>query len=587
MSTASMLFAASGEYPIAASQDLRRIVNLPSREYTPEQIDALQTAWTEYLRTRTGMMRLKPAQAIALAELHAYRRLQAPIRVGGGKTLVTFLAPVVMGAKRPVLLVPAALVEKTRRDLQDASRDWRVPFNLHVMSYEYMGRESAAKELETRDPDLILADEAHKLKNRKAACMRRVQRQIKNNPSMVFVPLSGTLVKDGINDFAHLSAWSHKEHSPLPLNPNTVAEWAGALDEKVRPGKRRGLGALADAFGGHDVESVRRGFFERYTRTPGIVSTAGETLDVGIDIQPIGCELGPGAQQAFKQLRNWTNPDGIELADPMQAWALAGQLAMGFHYYLDPRPSDAWFITRSAWASYVRATLSKSRTYDTERQVRTVVQAEPAESVGAQLLAAWKKEEAAYEGVQRHKWHDSAMLDAAAKWIRDNPPALVWTWHSAFGRALAARAKVPYAGGKGLLDGDNTLVDDLMGARTVVLSTAANSTGRNLQAWAHNLVCAPPTTALLWEQLLGRTHRERQTADTVRVDVLIACREHLRAIARAHSASRMTNQLLGASQKLLLATWVATTVPHDTESYPYKPQEGGGLDALDDYAWSQ
>ena len=314
-----MLFAAMGEYPIAASQDLRRILALTSREYTPAQVDVLQTAWTAYLRTRTGTMRLKPAQAIALADLHAYRRLQAPIRVGGGKTLVTFLAPVVLNSKRPLLIVPASLVEKTRRDLQDASRDWRVPFNLHVISYEALGRESAAKELETREPDLIIADEAHRLKNRKAACMRRVQRQIKNNPDLVFIPLSGTLVKDGINDFAHLSAWSHKEHSPLPLNPHTVAEWAGALDEKVRPGKRRGLGVLSQAFGAHDVEGARRGFFQRYTRTPGVVSTAGETLDCGIDINLIGCELGPGAQKVFNQLRNWANPDGVELADSMQA----------------------------------------------------------------------------------------------------------------------------------------------------------------------------------------------------------------------------------------------------------------------------
>jgi hypothetical protein len=578
----------SGEYPIAASPDLRRILALPRREYTFTQIEALQEAWTTHLRTRTGLMRLKPAQAIALAELYHYKRLIAPIRVGGGKTLITFLAAVVLQARRPVLLVPASLVEKTRRDLQDASRDWRVPFNLHVMSYEYLGREAAARELETRDPDLILADEAHRLKNHKAACTRRVQRQLKRKPDTLFVPLSGTIVKDGISDFAHLSAWALGEGNPMPNDRNTVAEWAGALDEKVRPGKRRGLGVLATAFGGHSVETVRKGFFERFTRTPGVVSTAGETVDCGLEITPIGCELGQAAQDMFAKLRAWENPDGIALADPMQAWALAGQLAMGFHYYLDPRPCDAWFITRSAWASYVRQTLSCSRTVDTEKQVRTQIERGDPNEIGALLLVAWKTQEAAYTGTQKHRWHDAAMINAAVEWIRSNPPALVWTWHSAFGRALAAKAKVPYVGSKGTVnDVPGTLVDDLRGSETVVLSTAANSAGRNLQAWSHNLICAPPTTAQLWEQLLGRTHREGQRADTVHADILIACREHRRAIRRAHSASRMTNQLLGASQKLLLATWTDTDVTCTENTPPYSPMDGADFDTWDEYEWKK
>ena len=88
-----------------------------------EQIDLL----TNHLRTPGGTMRLRPVQAQALYEMHDYGGLFGPIRVSGGKTLITLLAALVLEAQRPMLIVPAALIEKTRNGSAEACSALEAP----------------------------------------------------------------------------------------------------------------------------------------------------------------------------------------------------------------------------------------------------------------------------------------------------------------------------------------------------------------------------------------------------------------------------------------------------------------------------
>jgi hypothetical protein len=56
--------------------------------------------------------------------------------------LITYLAPTVLGAKRPVLLIPAKLRKhKTPRELISYGRDWRLPQSLRLISYEQISRD--------------------------------------------------------------------------------------------------------------------------------------------------------------------------------------------------------------------------------------------------------------------------------------------------------------------------------------------------------------------------------------------------------------------------------------------------------------
>ncbi len=99
---------------------------------------------------------------------------------------------------------------------------------------------------------MILADEAHRLKNLGgAACARRVARHMSKHPETIFVPMSGTIIRDSVHDFAHLLFWSHKGDAPLPMKSHELDEWASVLDEP-KPSRygeeveRMGAGALLE-----------------------------------------------------------------------------------------------------------------------------------------------------------------------------------------------------------------------------------------------------------------------------------------------------------------------------------------------------
>jgi len=63
----------------------------------------------------------------------------------------------------------------------------------------------------------------------------------------------------------------------------------------------------------------------------------------------------------------------------------------------------------------------------------------------------------------------------------------------------------------------------------------------------------PMPNAATWEQLLGRTHRQGQTADVVQASVFQSAWPQRLAFQRALVRSRYIAQMTGSSQKLLLA----------------------------------
>src|SRR4030042_934287 len=110
--------------PVKASPDYHRIVALSLRKWgeTPEDT-AFYRCLSEALRLAGSEAVLRPVQAAALEELHDMRGLFGSIRVGGGKTLVSLLAPVVLGSVRPLLIIPAALRDKTKRHARNYGKD--------------------------------------------------------------------------------------------------------------------------------------------------------------------------------------------------------------------------------------------------------------------------------------------------------------------------------------------------------------------------------------------------------------------------------------------------------------------------------
>lgn len=555
---------------IQSSGDYQRIRSLPVRtdaDYPPNLVAEM----TRLLRTPGGTETLFEAQARALYDLGEWGHGFYPICVGGGKTLLSFLAPQVVQAKRPALLLPAGLIEKTDREWKKAAKNWKVAKHLRFYSYEILGRVSGAQKLDLFKPDLIIADEAHKLKSERAAVTRRIARYMQQNPKTIFVPMSGTIMKSSIKDFAHLMLWSHNETSVLPHYTDNLVEWSEALDENANALTRRAPGVLLnlmppiseDANAVDDRARARRVFFRRASATKGIIISGAQDAYAG-SLQITGNEytVSSATEQNFKTLREtMCRPDGWALSDAVQAWRVARELALGVHYSWDPLPPQEWLDARKVWAQFVRDFLgsaaSRRQQIDSEFQVLNAVLngdvADPDDALGT-----WRAIRPTFTVNSVPVWHDDSALLQAQRWLTAHPRGICWVEHRFFGNRLAQMTGLPYFGPRGR-DAKDHFIQDATGP--IIASVAANSTGRNLQSqWSDNLITAPAADSERWEQLIGRTHRNGQTADEVTVDVLVGCREHLQSIPRALASSDVKKDLLGFEQKLRIAdvTWPDT-----------------------------
>lgn len=541
---------------VEATPEFQRIVNIPRRQWTKEETDEAVTRLTQALKMPRGTMTLFPAQAQALTEIGIYGGLFGPIPVGDGKTLISLLAAYVLDAKRPVLLLPAGLLAKTQRERIDLAKHWRIPLGLRMISIESLGRANQAQVLESYKPDLIIIDEAHKLKNKQAGAVRRVLRRHDAEPNTKFVIMSGTMTKDGLDDFEHMARWSLGDNSPLPTGSGELKKWADVLDKK-RSLLRTDPGVLLSLCNEEErkrprFEAARLGFQRRLLDTPGVITTQGADVASSIYISDRILEPKQVTNDNFRKLRSeWKTPDDWELMQAVDVWRHACELICGLHYVWDPRPPERWRTARSDWNKFVRETLAKSRTLDTPHQVELAV-LDGTLRVGKHYLDAWQAVEGTFKPNTKPIWHDDSCLNLAQKWGEEDP-GIIWTEHSFFGRALAKRAGWEYFGRDGL-NAAGVPIDLPKAAhegKTIVASRKANATGRNLQAWNRNLVVSLPGCGL--EQLIGRTHRPGQEKDEVYIDIVFGCAEHVTAWESAVLEAKMVHDMLGQRQKLLLA----------------------------------
>lgn len=503
---------------------------------------------------------LRPVQSAALHEIAQHGGLLGAIGVGEGKTLITLLAPRALGAKRPLLLLPAGLIEKTKREAAEYAKHW--VFELPaIISYETLSRVGAAKYLDELEPDCIIADEAHKLKNPKAAATRRVFRYVRARNKMgVRVPcvfLAGTLTRKSLLDYWHLANLALRQ-MPLPRSWSECVEWADCIDENVEPWARPDPGPLLEWGPPDEPDPVRRarlGYQRRLRETPGVVCTneqaVGASLQIGFHI----VDMPDAVADAMAQTdATWTRPDGYEFCDALSRDTIMRQLALGFYYRWREQPPLEWRRARAAWCAFVRDTCHRSRKYDTEMQVALACKRGELDPTARR---AWVQVRDTFKPVTECVWLSNFALEACDLWRLSDPhePALLWTHDVAFGKALAEHAGLPYFGEQGMT-ADGSVIEQHTGS--AVLSMQANREGRNLQRWARNLVTSPPSAADHWEQLAGRTHRPGQTADTVFIDVLVTHALHVDLFARARAGALYLQDTLGQRQKLRYADIITT-----------------------------
>lgn len=542
---------------IKMTPEWQRINDLPRREWNDKQAQEIADHYTSRLRTLTGTMRLRPLQGIALYEIETQRGLVGAIGVGRGKTLISMLAATILGSNRPLLLLPANLIVKTQAERRPLEEHWQISRSLKLLSYEMLSRDQSKDVLEQFEYDCIIADEGHRLKSPKSGATRRIKRYLDVRPSVAFVVMSGTLIKDDIRDFAHLTKWALRSRAPVPLNTSEADEWARCLgkDDEINPLKSVDPGPLllwahAGDESGNPRETARRAFRRRMSESYGVVTTKGDEVGCSITLNAHILGTNVTTHNNFTTLRHkWETPDGYAFGLAIDYNRYAKQLALGFHYIWNPRPPDEWMYARKEWAKFVRATISHSRHLDTEYQIKKEVLEGKLDPTA---YNRWSQIEPVYKVTKKYIWHDDSAANACMAWAKQGP-GIIWVHHAFFARELSRRSGIRYFGAEGICAETNENIIYEKGNRPIIASVKANCTGKNLQCFERNLIPSPPASGLEMEQLIARTHREGTKADTVIVDLLIGCRENYLSLLKSLAAASMTEQIMGQGQKLLLA----------------------------------
>jgi hypothetical protein len=360
---------------------LRRIAELPRRKLSEGEAVTWADALTEEFRAPGSLERLRPMQAMALVEAAQNDGAFLALPVGFGKTLITWLLPLLLGARRPLLIVPGtALVEKTLDDFRGYRGQWRTPNPPPVVrTKESFQVESGWDFLARMCPDLIVIDEADELANADRGTPRKIDRYVVEGVRhartgallgggpLVYVDangrevdgpgegrvlqsgvravvLTGTPTRTSIMGYWHLLMWALRERAPLPLDRNEARSWARALDHK--PGRlgRADVGALvhlsATLTNGKWVgscaptlDAVRAEYFRRFSETPGVMLIDGDSCDQPLHITVRVARECPVLNEHFAAFAlQKITPGGVMVSDSLSRYNLEAQLGCGYYH---------------------------------------------------------------------------------------------------------------------------------------------------------------------------------------------------------------------------------------------------------------
>lgn len=606
----------SGSRPaVKNSPDLERVLAIPRRQLeldgTPRAQALIEMMTARYSKNvPRGQCRcaeidpkrhakegcidtMRLTQALALWEIGIAGGLLGPIGTGHGKTMLDLLAVLALAqfAGRndilAVLLLPPRLVKQLLRDYDYVGQHFVMPNlvvegghgsraapgmpNLRVLPYSLICRENYAAWLSNL-PGLyaIIADEVHKLRDRKTGTTKRVRRVMEARPDTRFCGWSGSITSKSIKDYAHLAAWALKGASPMPLVDDTTDEWARAIDPSKNPADP---GALFDGLLATGClkpgEPLYTGIRRRLMETRGVVSTTSQAVDVELEILERKAPPMPRriSMLISEVIEEWRRPDGYEFMTAMEAVACAIHLAHGFHYrWIYPEcefPRDQQLVddyneARREWNKECRNKLKIDEEHlDTPLLLEHAAERAYGFRPQNRHLPVW-------ESLTYLEWRhmrplvkpkgDAVRID---DWIvRDtldwasNNKGVIWYAHSAFGRWCEQLGKLPrYGAGQAAAE---ALLDE-RGDRSVVVSMKAHGTGTNGMQFAFSDAIFgsgfPPDPSAC-EQTLARIHRPGQKAKVCRAWFRMHTPELRRHVREALKNTSYVQGTMGAIQKL-------------------------------------
>jgi hypothetical protein len=557
---------------------------------------------------RKCLRRLKPVQGWALYEMGIVGGLIGSIPVGSGKTAIGLLSPLALeplGVQKCVLLVPPNLLEQLHLDYQLLAEHFRVPSlyihglekrievagapKLHVIPYSRLSLPSSSAWIRELRPDAIIADECDKLRDPDGAGSSRVMRYFQEFGETRFCGWTGSLTDSSIGDYAHLAAIALRMQSPLPLDRAVTMSWARALDEGDNPGPPGELERFcAEDLDPDNPEDMREGYRRRLASTMGVVVSTEASVDVDLVIEERPAPAIPDVirDALFKVRTCWVRPDTLvgseydeELTDAFAVAKVARELASGIFYRwrFDPihgvpqkqADIDEWYQARRDYNRELRYFLADRKEWlDSPLLCEHAAQRywgdRPKRDDRPEWASSgwprWREiKDKVKPTVEPCRVSDYLAVDAA-RWACEHL-GIVWYTMVEFGEWVSELSGLPLHGGGpdagvrligGEKKGKRYKGED--GTRSIIASIKSHGRGRDgLQTlFSEQLVAQIPTSATMWEQLLGRLHRQGQDATEVRAWYYAHTDEIKGSFETALSRAGYVRGTLGSAQKLLV-----------------------------------
>jgi hypothetical protein len=562
---ARQVLAGRREAGKAYPTEARRILALPTWDFAAAFEEARPGGpldLTARFRAPGGTMVLKPIQNLALRWIAEKRGLVGPIAVGGGKTIIALLAAEAMGAVRPILLIPPALQIPLRRAMEKLAQHWRLPRNLHIVPYSKLSVASSTAMLEQLRPDLIIADEAHMIRNPDSARTKRVIRYFRQFPTTRLVALSGTLTSKSLRDYAHLCELSLREGSPLPTEDADLIAWANCIDSRgIAQDKDWSVfAAFSDLRGIADGEerrdAAREVFRRRFVTAPGVVATTEASVKCSLFFHERKVAVPRVVQEAIADLhKTWCRPDGEEMDSALALWRLGMQLSQGFYLrWVWPGgvPDREWLDARAQWHREVRYVLQRNVTgSDSPFLVKmAVVRGTLTERPIVRAWEAWDRVRYRPEPPTETVWLDGYLVRDALAWHAEHPRGIIWHSDLATEAALRAAGVPTYGRGE---------IPPLDGSRGgMALSVRVHGTGFDGLQHHHDeaLFLSWPSSGEKCEQVIGRLHRDGQEADEVSAWRYEHVPDAVEAVVKSRENARYLQDTMGSPMKLCYGTWL-------------------------------
>lgn len=483
----------------------------------------------------------------------------------------------------------------------------------YIMPYSLLSRQDTIEVLQELNPTVVIADEVHKIKNFSAARTRRMMGFISGREPQ-FVCMSGTITDRRLEDYHHLGVAALREGVPMPLSRQLMQAWGAVLDSKPTRPSQAQAGALLpliewaqDNFPDENFEPTRDGFRKafryRLVTSPGVVATGDSEIGTSLTLTNLDIP-DKDKVEGWMELMKWVGlvedeyitPNGDEIQHAMHKHKWMSELSCGFYNELTwPTPevlaerkrisvddaeqrigmSIRWHRAWQAYSSELRAHLLygyPAQGVDTPAAVGTAIKAGHTHGMPAKMVALWHaaKDLDFDERIERDGRAVRVCpfrVNHAVEWAyetfrtdkRRPTGSILWYYHQEIGdwlcellRARDLPVVFAPAGSNEELLADKA---DRNSKSVVVASISAHNEAKNMQYMQHQYVLQWPRSAKIAEQMLGRCHRNGQTADELivhRADVLSFDRF---TFAHCLNDAVYRQQTTGNRQKMVYCTY--------------------------------